>query len=384
MIQMLARRWAYQVFALGIALGLLSGTSLRSEETAIATIEHPEAVDFQHELLPILRKKCLACHNGTDAESDLVLETPETIAQGGSQGPAVVAGKPDESLVLILAARRDEPVMPPEDNSAGANPLTSEELALLQLWIEQGATGKVAGTEPIHWQPLPAGVNPVYAAAQSPDGRFVVAGRANQAWVYDVILGRYCDRLIDPSLADSPVAVGGPLAHLDLVQSLAFSHNGQWIASGGYRTVKLWHRADPVSPASALPVPNVTEATHCGSDTLACADEAGQIHRLAGPPWASVDTLTGHSGPVYSLATSPHGTWLASSGTDNTLRTWTNSNSPADTQNQSTVVRQLAWTADNTLAGACEDKLVRIWPVDDQGKLGSPRNYRDTSILSRR
>ena len=162
MIHPFPRRFARAVLALTIGFGLPeSACTLPADETPIATIEHPEPVDFQRELLPILRKKCLACHNGTDAESDLVLETPETILKGGSQGPAVVAGKPDESLMLVLAAKRDEPVMPPEDNSAGAALMTPEELALLQLWIEQGAKGQVTtAVEPIHWKPLPAGVNP--------------------------------------------------------------------------------------------------------------------------------------------------------------------------------------------------------------------------------
>ena len=58
----------------------------------IADVKHDGNVDFEKEVLPILRKKCLACHNTTEAESDLVLETPQTILKGGSDGPAVVAG----------------------------------------------------------------------------------------------------------------------------------------------------------------------------------------------------------------------------------------------------------------------------------------------------
>ena len=88
-----------------------------------------------------------------------------------------------------------------------------------------------------------------------------MAGRANQAWVYDVLLGRYVDRLIDPSLDRfARRQRADPLAHLDLVQSLAFSHDGQWIASGGYRTVKLWQRVARVGPARQLPLARAYDA----------------------------------------------------------------------------------------------------------------------------
>jgi WD40 repeat protein len=356
-------------------LGLGGSAPLRGEATPIATIQHPEPVDFQRELLPILQKKCLACHNATDAESDLVLETPATILKGGSDGPAAVAGKPDESLMLALASRSKDPVMPPEDNSRGATPMTPEELALLKLWIEQGAKGEVtAGAREIQWKPLPPGVNPVLAASQSPDGRLVVVGRANQAWVYDVLLGRYVDRLSDPSLADLPAAHGQPLADLDLVQSLAFSHDSQWIALGGYRTAKLWRRQAAIGPPSELSLPPITAAAgHAGQRTYV-ADDAGQIYVLAADQPQPLATLAGHSGRITSLAVSPNGTLVASIGQDDTLRIWDAQHQATDNRPQTVGVHQLAWVNDHTLAAACNDNKLRLWTVDPQGKLtGEPR-----------
>src|SRR5436309_2666889 len=57
-------------------------------------------VDFQADVLPILKRNCLACHNATDAEGDLVLETPATISKGGESGPAVVPKKGLESYLI--------------------------------------------------------------------------------------------------------------------------------------------------------------------------------------------------------------------------------------------------------------------------------------------
>ena len=39
-----------------------------SEAIEIAEVKHKGPIDFEKEILPILRRNCLACHNTTDAE----------------------------------------------------------------------------------------------------------------------------------------------------------------------------------------------------------------------------------------------------------------------------------------------------------------------------
>ena len=57
--------------------------------------------------------------------------------QRGKSGPAIVRGKADGSLMFKMAAHRIPPVMPPKDKPAN-KPMTSLELGLLQMWINQG------------------------------------------------------------------------------------------------------------------------------------------------------------------------------------------------------------------------------------------------------
>src|SRR5712671_8234152 len=66
----------------------------------IAKIDRKTPVDFEKEILPILKNNCLACHNQTKAKAELVLETPQSILKGGDSGPAVVARKSEQSLLL--------------------------------------------------------------------------------------------------------------------------------------------------------------------------------------------------------------------------------------------------------------------------------------------
>src|SRR5689334_16709380 len=76
----------------------------KSAPITIAEVKRDKPVDFEAEVLPILRQNCVACHNGTKNENHLILETPQTIAKGGDSGPAVVAKKSGESLLLKAAA----------------------------------------------------------------------------------------------------------------------------------------------------------------------------------------------------------------------------------------------------------------------------------------
>src|SRR3569623_546593 len=61
-------------------------------EIPIADVHRTIPVSFTGEILPVLRQNCLACHNAVQAEADLVLETPDAMRMGGSQGPAIVPG----------------------------------------------------------------------------------------------------------------------------------------------------------------------------------------------------------------------------------------------------------------------------------------------------
>lgn len=299
------------------------GSRAQAEPLPVADVKHDGPVDFEKEILPLLRRNCLACHNATDAESDLVLETPATILKGGSEGPASVAGKSAESLLFKLASHQMDPVMPPEDNDVGAKNLTPEQLGLIKLWIDEGAKGEVSlAGGPIQWQSLPATVNPIYALDISPHGEYVAAGRANQIWIYGVSSKHVVTRLTDPALIAQGVYKNPGTAHLDLVQSLAFSPNGNLLASGGYREVKLWQR--PVNPQKGKleGIEGEPQSLDISPDgKLAAIGEAGgkaKVFDLA--TGKVVKTFEGHGGAVSGVAFSSDNALLATGSQDKTFR----------------------------------------------------------------
>ncbi len=198
------RAWSLLTAALLTAPFLVSAVEPVKEDTKkgplpVAKSKRSSKVDFEKELLPILRRNCLSCHNSQKGEDGVNLETPQTIAKGGDTGKIVQPKKAESSSLFRLAAHIGKPSMPPSGNKAGAKNLNPDELALLKLWIDQGATGEVKGGGPIVWQPLPEGLNPIYAVALTDDGQFAAAGRANQIHLFHVPTASPIGRLTDPA-----------------------------------------------------------------------------------------------------------------------------------------------------------------------------------------
>jgi WD40 repeat protein len=342
----------------------------------IAEIKRTSSVDFEKELLPILRENCLACHSASKPKADLVLETPASIQKGGESGPAVVPGKGLESLLVKVAAHAVEPFMPPKDNKAGANNLTPEQLGLVKLWIDQGATGIVTSLSgPVKWQPLPPGFNPINAVAVSPDGQFAACGRANQIFVYHIPSGELITRLTDPALLKSGEVTNPGVADRDLIQSLGFSPDGALLAAGGFRVAKIW-KHQPNSPKKSF------EASHGDLKCMAASSDgkwlafAGADHKVrlwdleAGK---QIHEWSGHSNTVTSLKFSSDDAKLVSGSTDKTMRVWAVAEGKEIGKiDGGSEILAITWAANGSLiAAGGADHQIRIWSatnISDQAQ----------------
>ena len=117
-----------------------------------STSRAADAPDFAHDVLPLLKTHCVRCHGPAKQEANLTLALATGVKRGGENGPAIVAGDADASLLWQRVAA-DE--MPPE------SPLPDEDRDILHRWIAAGAPGlpEVVAAEPDgdeHWafQPL--------------------------------------------------------------------------------------------------------------------------------------------------------------------------------------------------------------------------------------
>lgn len=318
------KHWNNPVLIAAVAVFLLA-TRVGAQVIPISIQNRSTPVDFEREILPILQKNCLACHSASEANGELVLETPQSILKGGDSGPAVVAKKSDASLLIKVASHRMEPHMPPPKNDVAAKDLTPQQLGLLKLWIDQGATGGNSSgvRSPRKWRPLAKGLKPIYAVAVTPDGQFAACGRANQIFIYHVSTGQLVTRLTDPDL-QARTRDGLPgIAHLDFVQSLAFNPTGDLLASGGFRVAKLWRRPSDVrrlNLATGDAITAVAVSPDGKTAATASADNSIKLWNLAdGKPGL---VLKGHSAAVTSLQFSAGGAKLVSASTDKTIRSW--------------------------------------------------------------
>ena len=359
-----------------------------AEPIPIAALDRKTPVSFEKEILPILRRSCLACHSASDASGELVLESPGTMFKGGDTGPAVVARNGAESLLLKVASYQTEPVMPPPQNDVAAPQLTSAELGLLKLWIDQGARASESGTilSPERWRPLPSGSGPIYAVAISPDGQFAACGRGNQIFIYQVATGQLITRLHDPELQQKSKDDRPGIAHLDFVQSLSFSSDGNRLASGGFRTAKIWQYPRNVQRRSlTTSVELRSVAVSPARDRIALGGNDGTIRlwSLAAPdestPPPESLTLAGHTAAVRSLTFTASGGRLVSVGMDQSVRVWSTTDgrlagridTPTELLSVTTFLQQLpAPAADQPVPDPVEmlatggaDNLIRLWKI---------------------
>ena len=140
-------------FSLPLLLALGLAHSLFGAEKAAPALTDDERTKlhfFENEIRPLLAKRCFECHGEKKQKAGLRLDHISAILAGGDGGPALVPGKPGESMVIQAISYKDDDLqMPPKEE------LPAEEKALLERWVALGA-------------PWPAG--PVTAAPRDEQG----------------------------------------------------------------------------------------------------------------------------------------------------------------------------------------------------------------------
>lgn len=281
-------------------------------------VQAGKLVSFAKSVAPIFSQRCLACHNARTAKGRLNMETFANLMKGGENGPSVVAAKPGDSLLQTMI---EDHSMPKD-----ADPLAPEQIAIIKKWIETGAR--------------------------------LDAGIGASATLITII-----PKLTQPAPPESyrvPVPV----------MALAFSPDGNLLASSGYREILLWNPADGqlVRRISNLAErPHDIEFTADGKMIAVAAGTPGQMGEVKFfnvENGALIADLFTTDDEVFAVAFSPDGTRLAAAAADRSIRLF----DVASRQQQRLIedhadwVMDVAWSPDGKkVATASRDKTSKVF-----------------------
>jgi hypothetical protein len=137
-----ATSWAVlaltRVLPVGLALDKPAGAPQRPQEQ---TPKDVKKIDFAQQIKPLLERSCTACHSGEKPRGLFRIDGRDAILKGGASGDAAIVPGHSEKSPLIdhLSGKVPESEMPPRAVRERFPALTTDEVALLRAWIDQGA-----------------------------------------------------------------------------------------------------------------------------------------------------------------------------------------------------------------------------------------------------
>lgn len=327
---------------------------------ALASVAIAGDVEYARDVKPIFTKYCVGCHNATDHESDIQLHTLASIIKGGPDGAILVPKDPVASPLWRLMSGKQEPKMPPEDSPQP----TSQDIDIIQRWIEQGAVGN---DQPV---PLKQRLNVKSVLSSSDLGSSItsIGFLGNQR----LMLGRYnALYLKQDQWSDAlPIEIVGKATQIRTTLDGRFTVVVSGIPGVGGQATVLAN-----SPLNATKVVRVIEG-HNDTMYTGVLSPDGKLLATAGYDrvimiWNTLDgqllrKLEGHNGAIYDLDFDATGKILASASADETIKVWRVENGERlDTFGQCEA-EQYAVRFDsprNRILAAGADKRVRIWKL---------------------
>ena len=300
------------------------------------------------------------------------MESYDLLMKGGEDGPALVPGKADESVLVKQIEHKAKPFMPPKKAKDTLNP---EEIALIRNWIDGGAPApapgeKVPAAVPVisvpHIEPKVAPRKPIRAVAWSASAKLIAVAQDERIKLMSVE-----DRAV---LRELHVEAGS-------VNAMAFSADGATLAAGagepGVRgEIDLWKVADG---SRVKHLEGHTDAVYslalsADGKTLASGSYDNKIVLWDLESGQAKQTLDGHNGAIPGLDFRPDGSVLASASADRTVKLWNvKTGERLDTFAESLKeLNSVRFTPDGSrvIAGGADNR-IRIWQLSPTAKEGT-------------
>ena len=342
-----------------------------------------DKINFQDHVLPILRNRCLKCHNPDGAKADLDLSSQSSILLGGSSGEVVVPGDPDSSRLFLLVSHQEEPKMPPNSpkmpqpeldairawiaggllENAGGKAMASKR-PTMDLALTSAPIGKPAGPAPMPHdlllEPLirTSRPNAIRAIASSPWGPLLAIAGQKQIFLYH--------SQTNELLGVLPFAPGEPLV-------LKFSRNGSLLLAGGGQagksgTVVLYDVATGKQIGQlGEEYDSVLAADISADQSLIALGGPGKLVKVYTTSDGSlVRSIKKHTDWICALEFSPDGVLLATGDRSAGLHVWESfsGNLFYTLDGHKGVINDVSWRGDsNVLASASADGTIKLWEM---------------------
>jgi len=90
---------------------------------------------FSKDVQPFLMKYCVECHGDNKPKAGLNFASYDSLMKGARKKP-VVAGRPQNSLLILTMESRGKKKMPPTKYK---NQPTAKEISVVRAWVQAGA-----------------------------------------------------------------------------------------------------------------------------------------------------------------------------------------------------------------------------------------------------
>ncbi|MCA9175700.1 MAG: PSD1 domain-containing protein [Planctomycetales bacterium] len=137
--------------------------------------------NFERDVAPIFRERCLRCHNDRQRRGGLSLQTAQSTRQGGDSGEVLTPENTDSGTLLSYITPTDGVAEMPQ----GEAPLDPEQLQRIRQWIKAGAhwpedlrlePEPLWSLRPLQQPPVPDGVGAPEFPVRNPIDAFIAAG----------------------------------------------------------------------------------------------------------------------------------------------------------------------------------------------------------------
>ncbi len=315
----------------------------------------------------LFQKHCLDCHNGKDAEGQLILESYDLLMKGGETGLSIIPGKSGESILVksvegTFEKEGKRKIMPPGSKRKKLEP---GEIALLKTWINAGAKGPSGPMKRIELVtpkiPLTtAPRRPINSIAFAPQSKLVAVARYGEVELQSAD-ARLTQRRFEPVRGNvNAVVFSSDGLHLFAAAGEAgiFGEVREWTVADGKLLRVFEGHQDAIYSAALSP----------GGKLLATGSYDQKIKLWDVETGAEIRTFSGHNGAVFGLAFRPDGKTLASASADRTVKLWNvDTGKRTDTLSQPLKEQYtVAFSADGKLlfAGGA-DSRIRTWQISD-------------------